>query len=230
MSTPFTKEMKKDYTILIPNMSPIHFNIAKEVFSNHGYNVVLLDNQGPNVIREGLRYVHNDICYPAQLVIGQFIDAIKHGGYDSDKVALVITQTGGGCRASNYIFLLRKALEKCNLSQIPVISLNLKGMEKNPGFKITPFMLLQTYSAFIYGDLLMALSNQIRPYEVHKGEADALVAKWTAYLSDCFAHNRGYIGWAMKRNLNRICAEFAEIERREEVRIKVGIVGEIYMK
>jgi predicted nucleotide-binding protein (sugar kinase/HSP70/actin superfamily) len=91
-------------------------------------------------------------------------------------------------------------------------------------------MLLQTYSAFIYGDLLMALSNQIRPYEVHKGEADALVAKWTAYLSDCFAHNRGYIGWAMKRNLNRICAEFAEIERREEVRIKVGIVGEIYMK
>ncbi|MXI86259.1 2-hydroxyacyl-CoA dehydratase [Sphaerochaeta halotolerans] len=230
MSTPFTKEMKKDYTILIPNMSPIHFNIAKEVFSNHGYNVALLDNQGPNVIREGLRYVHNDICYPAQLVIGQFIDAIKHGGYDSDKVALVITQTGGGCRASNYIFLLRKALEKCNLSQIPVISLNLKGMEKNPGFKITPFMLLQTYSAFIYGDLLMALSNQIRPYEVHKGEADALVAKWTAYLSDCFAHNRGYIGWAMKRNLNRICAEFAEIERREEVRIKVGIVGEIYMK
>jgi len=169
MSTPFTKEMKKDYTILIPNMSPIHFNIAKEVFSNHGYNVVLLDNQGPNVIREGLRYVHNDICYPAQLVIGQFIDAIKHGGYDSDKVALVITQTGGGCRASNYIFLLRKALEKCNLSQIPVISLNLKGMEKNPGFKITPFMLLQTYSAFIYGDLLMALSNQIRPYEGRSG-------------------------------------------------------------
>ncbi len=135
MSTPFTKEMKKDYTILIPpNMSPIHFNIAKEVFSNHGYNVVLLENQGPNVIREGLRYVHNDICYPAQLVIGQFIDAIKHGGYDTDKIALVITQTGGGCRASNYIFLLRKALEKCNLPpHIPVISLNLKGgMEKKP--------------------------------------------------------------------------------------------------
>ena len=106
MSTVFTKAMKKDYTILIPNMSPIHFNIVKEVFANHGYNVVLLENEGPNVIREGLRYVHNDICYPAQLVIGQLIDALKHGNFDTNKVALVITQTGGGCRASNYIFWL----------------------------------------------------------------------------------------------------------------------------
>ncbi len=230
MSTPFTKEMKKDYTILIPNMSPIHFNIAKEVFVNHGYKVVLLDNQGPNVIREGLRYVHNDICYPAQLVIGQLIDAIKHGDYDTNKIALVITQTGGGCRASNYLFLLRKALEKCNLGHVPVISLNLKGMEKNPGFKLTFFILLQAYSAFVYGDLLMALANQTRPYETKAGEADALVAKWTEYLSDCFAHNRGYIGWAMKRNLNRICDEFALIETKKVEKIKVGIVGEIYMK
>lgn len=230
MSTVFTKAMKKDYTILIPNMSPIHFNIVKEVFANHGYNVVLLENQGPNVIREGLRYVHNDICYPAQLVIGQLIDALKHGNFDTNKVALVITQTGGGCRASNYIFLLRKALEKCHLGHIPVISLNLKGLEKNPGFKLTFFMLLQAYSAFIYGDLLMALSNQVRPYEVNKGEADALVATWTRYLSDRFANNRGYIGWAMKRNLNEICRQFAAIEVRKEEKIKVGIVGEIYMK
>lgn len=230
MSTPFTKAMKKDYTILIPNMSPVHFNIAKEVFVNHGYKVVLLQNQGPNVIREGLRYVHNDICYPAQLVIGQFIDALKHGNFDTNKVALVITQTGGGCRASNYLFLLRKALAKCQLSHIPVISLNLKGMEKNPGLKLTFFMLLQAYSAFIYGDLLMALSNQVRPYEVHKGEADALVEKWTRYLSERFANNRGYIGWAMKRNLNEICDQFAAIEVASEKKIKVGIVGEIYMK
>ncbi len=230
MSVPFTKAMKKEYTILIPNMSPVHFNIAKEVFANHGYHVVLLENQGPNVIREGLRYVHNDICYPAQLVIGQLIDAIKHGGYDVNKVALVITQTGGGCRASNYLFLLRKALEKCQMSQIPVISLNLKGMEKNPGFKLSFFMLLQAYSAFVYGDLLMTLSNQVRPYEVTKGEADALVAKWTAYLSERFAHNRRYIGWAMKRNLQKICTEFAAIQTRKEERVKVGIVGEIYMK
>ncbi len=230
MNAVFTKAMKKEYTILIPNMSPIHFNIAKEVFSNHGYKVVLLQNQGPNVIREGLRYVHNDICYPAQLVIGQLIDALKNGGFDTNKCALVITQTGGGCRASNYIFLLRKALKKCQLSHIPVISLNLKGMEKHPGFKLTPFLLLQAYSAFIYGDLLMALSNQVRPYEVHKGEADELVHYWTMYLSERFAHNRGYIGWAMKRNLNKICDQFAAIEVHKEKKIKVGIVGEIYMK
>ena len=230
MSVLFTKAMKKDYTILIPNMSPIHFNIAKEVFVNHGYKVVLLDNQGPNVIREGLRYVHNDICYPAQLVIGQLIDAVKHGGYDKNKVALVITQTGGGCRASNYLFLLRKALERCRLSQIPVISLNLKGMEKNPGFKLTLFMLLQAYSAFVYGDLLMALSNQVRPYEIVPGTADALVDKWTEYLSSRFKKNRGYIGWAMKRNLEKIASEFAAIDIRKEKKIKVGIVGEIYMK
>lgn len=230
MSTVFTKAMKKDYTILIPNMSPVHFNIAKEVFANHGYKVVLLENQGPNVIREGLRYVHNDICYPAQLVIGQLIDAVKHGNFDTNKIALVITQTGGGCRASNYLFLLRKTLQKCQLSHIPVISLNLKGMEKNPGFKLTFFMLLQAYSAFVYGDLLMALSNQVRPYEVNKGEADALVKTWTNYLSERFAHNRGYIGYAMKRNLNEICRQFAAIETRKETKIKVGIVGEIYMK
>ena len=230
MSISFTKAMKKDYTILIPNMSPVHFNLVKEVFVNKGYHVVLLENQGPNVIREGLRYVHNDICYPAQLVIGQMIDALKNGLYDVDKTALVISQTGGGCRASNYLFLLRKALKKCGMEQIPVISLNLKGMEKNPGFKLTPFMLLQAYSGFIYGDLLMALSNQIRPYEIHKGEADALVKKWDRYLSDKFAHNRGYIGYAMKRNLNMICEEFAHIEVEKTPKIKVGIVGEIYMK
>jgi len=230
MSAVFTKAMKKEYTLLIPNMISPHFNLAKEVFVNHGYKVAILDNRGPNVIREGLRYVHNDICYPAQLVIGQLIDAVKNGGWDRDKVALVISQTGGGCRASNYYFLLQKALEKCNMSHIPVISLNLKGMEKSPGFTITPFMLLQTYSAFVYGDTLMALSNQVRPYEVHKGEADALVQKWTDYLGSRFAKNRGYIGWAMKRNLRAICTEFSAIERVMTPKIKVGIVGEIYMK
>lgn len=230
MAVKFTKEMKKEYTILIPNMSPVHFTLVKEVFINHGYKAILLENEGPNVIREGLRYVHNDICYPAQLVIGQMIDALKSGLYDVDKTALVISQTGGGCRASNYIFLLRKALKRCGLEQIPVISLNLKGMEKNPGLKLTPFMLLQAYAGFVYGDLLMTLSNQVRPYETNKGEADSLVAKWTAILSEKFANNRGYIGWAMKNNLNAIAREFAQIPVAKTDKIKVGIVGEIYMK
>ena len=230
MAVSFTKAMKRDYTILIPNMSDVHFTLVKEVFVNHGYKAILLENQGPNVIREGLRYVHNDICYPAQLVIGQMIDALKSGLYDVDKTALVITQTGGGCRASNYIFLLRKALKRCGMAQIPVVSLNFKGMEKNPGFKLTPFMLLQAYAGFVYGDLLMTLSNQVRPYETNKGEADQLVAKWIAYLSEKFANNRGYIGWAMKANLNLIAKEFAQIKTAKVEKIKVGIVGEIYMK
>jgi predicted nucleotide-binding protein (sugar kinase/HSP70/actin superfamily) len=230
MAVSFTKAMKREYTILIPNMSPVHFTLVKEVFVNHGYKAILLENQGPNVIREGLRYVHNDICYPAQLVIGQMIDALKSGLYDVDKTALVISQTGGGCRASNYIFLLRKALKRCGMEQIPVISLNLKGMEKNPGMKLTPFMLLQAYAGFVYGDLLMTLSNQVRPYEVTQGEADRLVAKWIAYLSEKFANNSGYIGWAMKKNLNDIAFEFAQIEIVKSEKIKVGIVGEIYMK
>ncbi len=230
MSVRFTKAMMKEYTLLIPNMVQPHFEIAKHVFVNHGYKVAILDNQGPNVIREGLRYVHNDICYPAQLVIGQLIDAVKNGGWDADKVALVISQTGGGCRASNYYFLLQKALKKCNMEHIPVISLNLKGMEKSPGFSITPFMLLQTYSAFVYGDTLMALANQVRPYEVHPGQADRLVKKWSDYLGSCFAKNRGYIGWAMRRNLRKIAREFAAIEVVPTAKIKVGIVGEIYMK
>lgn len=230
MSVIFTKAMKKEYTILIPNMSPVHFTLVKEVFINHGYKAILLENQGPNVIREGLRYVHNDICYPAQLVIGQLIDALKSGLYDVDKTALVISQTGGGCRASNYIFLLRKALKRCGMEQIPVISLNFKGMEKNPGMKLTPLMLLQAYAGFIYGDLLMTLSNQTRPYEVTKGESNALVDKWIAYLSKKFANNSGYIGWAMKRNLNTIAQEFAQIKLNKVEKIKVGIVGEIYMK
>jgi len=230
MAVSFTKAMKREYTILIPNMSPVHFTLVKEVFVNHGYKAILLENQGPNVIREGLRYVHNDICYPAQLVIGQMIDALKSGLYDVDKTALVISQTGGGCRASNYIFLLRKALKRCGMEQIPVISLNLKGMEKNPGMKLTPFMLLQAYAGFVYGDLLMTLSNQVRPYEVTQGEADRLVAKWIAYLSEKFANNSGYIGWAMKRNLQAIAKEFAQIPLAKSEKIKVGIVGEIYMK
>ena len=230
MAVSFTKAMKREYTIIIPNMSPVHFTLVKEVFVNHGYKAILLENQGPNVIREGLRYVHNDICYPAQLVIGQMIDALKSGLYDVDKTALVISQTGGGCRASNYIFLLRKALKRCGMEQIPVISLNLKGMEKNPGMKLTPFMLLQAYAGFVYGDLLMTLSNQVRPYEVTQGEADRLVAKWIAYLSEKFANNSGYIGWAMKRNLQAIAKEFAQIPLAKSEKIKVGIVGEIYMK
>jgi predicted nucleotide-binding protein (sugar kinase/HSP70/actin superfamily) len=225
----FTKKMKKDYTLLLPQMLPIHFEIIKEVFTNNGYKAELLTNEGPSVIQEGLKYVHNDMCYPAQLVIGQMLDAINSGKYDKHKIALVITQTGGGCRASNYIFLLRKALERANLEYIPVISLSF-GLEKNPGFKLTPRIILQAFAGIVYGDLLTLLSNQTRPYEVNKGETETIVNKWIELLSNKFKNNSGYIGWAMKRNLMGITKDFTNIPINKTNKIKVGIVGEIFIK
>lgn len=225
----FTKQMKKDYTLLLPQMLPIHFEIIKEVFTNNGYKAELLTNEGPSVIQEGLKYVHNDMCYPAQLVIGQMLDAINSGKYDKHKIALIITQTGGGCRASNYIFLLRKALERANMAYVPVISLSF-GLEKNPGFKLTNRIILQGFAGIVYGDLLSLLSNQTRPYEINKGETNELVQKWIHILSDKFKNNKGYIGYAMKNNLIRIAKDFNNIELNDEKKIKVGIVGEIFIK
>ncbi|MGD1822608.1 MAG: 2-hydroxyglutaryl-CoA dehydratase [Pleomorphochaeta sp.] len=225
----FTKEMKKDYTLLLPQMLPIHFEIITEIFTNNGYKAELLKNEGPNVIQEGLKYVHNDMCYPAQLVIGQMLDAVNSGKYDKHKVALVITQTGGGCRASNYIFLLRKALERANLEFIPVISLSF-GLEKNPGFKLTTKILLQAFAGIVYGDLLTLLSNQTRPYEVNKGETDKIVEKWIKILATKFKNNSGYIGFVMKNNLMKITEDFNNIEINKTEKIRVGIVGEIFIK
>ena len=175
----FTKEMR-DYTILAPNMVDIHFSLLVNIFGQYGYNVELLKNDGRAVVDEGLKYVHNDTCYPALLVIGQLIDALNSGKYDVNKTALFITQSGGGCRASNYIHLLRKALKKAGYGQVPVISLNLSGLEKNSGFKIRISMALKMLSALIYGDLIMLLKNQVEPYEKNKGETRRLTQKWIA--------------------------------------------------
>ena len=161
----FTKEMKKDYTILAPNMLPIHFKLFENLFKAYGYNVEILQTRGRQIVDEGLKYVHNDTCYPALLTIGQMMDALHSGKYDLNKTALIITQTGGGCRASNYIHLLRKALEKDGLSHIPVISLNLSGLEKNSGFKLTLPMIRKALAVLAYADLLMRMHNQTRPYE-----------------------------------------------------------------
>lgn len=226
---PFTKAMKKTHTLLLPNMLPVHFKIVREIFVNFGYNAELLENEGPNVISEGLKYVHNDMCYPAQLVIGQMIDAVKNSGYDKHKIALVITQTGGGCRASNYIFLLRKALAKAKMEYIPVVSLSF-GLEYNPGFRFTFNMILQAIAAIEYGDIIALLGNQTRPYEVNKGETNTLINKWAHTLSDKFQNNSGYIGTAMAKNVRDIARDFAKIEVNKVEKIKVGIVGEIYIK
>jgi len=226
----FTREMKEKYTILIPNMAPIHFTLIKNVFESYGYKMELLFNEGRAVVDAGLKYVHNDTCYPALLVIGQFIDALQSGKYDLDRTALMITQTGGGCRASNYIHLLRKALKKAGMGHIPVVSLSLNNMEKNSGFKFTLPMIRKVLAGLCYGDILMLLDNQVKPYEVNKGESAKLVKKWTSQLTAQLTRGRGLSSKDIDANFRKISAEFAAVKRCMTPKVKVGIVGEIYVK
>ena len=226
----FTREMKKDYTIITPNMAPIHFELIKNVLESFGYHIDLLRTTGREIADEGLKYVHNDTCYPALLSIGQLMHALHSGKYDLHKVALIMTQTGGGCRASNYIHLLRKALKKDGLDFIPVISLNLSGLESNSGFKITLPMIRQAIAALTYGDLLMLLKNQTKPYEVTPGESDALVDSWTGQLTKLFQQGKAFSQREVREYFQKIAQSFADIKRRDVEKIKVGVVGEIYVK
>ena len=226
----FTKSMKKTHTILVPNMLDTHFEMIKDVLNGAGYHVVLLKNEGSDVVQEGLKHVHNDTCYPALLVIGQMIDALNSGEYDVERTALMITQTGGGCRASNYIHLLRKALIKAGYAKVPVISLNMSGLEKNSGFSLTLPMLRRMVSGLVYGDLLMLLKNQIKPYETNPGESDLMVTRWQKKLSEQLNHSKGISMRNIRQNLNAISDDFATIEIKKTPKIKVGVVGEIYIK
>lgn len=218
------------YKILIPDMCHIHFKIIKGILINHGYNAEILYNTGQGVVDEGLKHVHNDTCYPALLVIGQMIDALKSGRYDLNKVALLLPQTGGGCRASNYISLLRKALDAMGWGFIPIISLNISGLEKASGFKLTLPFVRQLLTAVVYGDLLMLLDNQVKPYEVSKGDSAACVDMWINRLRKEFLEGRGLSKQERKANLKAIVDSFAKIPVKKEKKIKVGIVGEIYVK
>lgn len=224
--TIFTEEMKKDYTILVPDMLPIHFDLMIRIFRSYGYNMVRLENTSRSVVDEGLKNTHNDTCYPALLVIGQFIDALKSGKYDVNKTALVMSQTGGGCRASNYIHLIRKAVS-AQFPQVPVISFNFSGLEKNPAFKLTPAMMIKFIYAVMYGDMLMLLYNQCKPYEVNEGETDRLLEKWQKRLGKLFENNK-YAD--TKVHYKSILNDFSAIERTHVKKPRVGIVGEIYVK
>ena len=226
----FTKEMKKEYTVLVPDMLPIHFNIMRNIFLNEGYKVALLDNAGERVKQLGLKYTHNDICYPALLVTGQFLDALTSGEYDPHKVALIIMQTGGGCRASNYIHIIRKALQRAGFSYVPVISFNLSGTESNPGFSLTVPIIRRMLAGVIYGDMIMLLSNQTRPYELEKGKTDQLVHLWIDHISKQFREAKGYSLGEMRKNFHEIIRSFSLIPRHKEKKVRVGIVGEIYVK
>lgn len=225
----FTQEMRKEYTILIPQMLPVHFGFFAKLLERTGYHVAILNNDGRSVVDSGLKYVHNDACYPALLVIGQMIDAIQNGGYDPHKVALLITQTGGGCRASNYIHMLRKALEKAGLDYIPVLSLSF-GLEKNPGFHWTVGLIRRLIYGMMYGDLIMNVANQVRPYEVSAGDTTAKVEFWTSELLNRFDRGEGMSRKKMRGIFEEICADFKSIPVTGEEKVRVGVVGEIYIK
>ena len=226
----FTEDMKATHKLLIPQMAPIHFRILVDAIRQDGYDIEVLENKGPNVVREGLQYVHNDACYPALLVIGQFIDALKSGRYDVEKTALIITQTGGGCRASNYIHLLRKALVKAGFSGVPVASINFTGLERKSGFKLSFAMLRKAVAACFYGDELMSLTNQIRPYENKAGETMGLLHKWQAEIAARFAKGRGVAKRDMAKTFDEIASDFAAVAVTKTEKTKVGVVGEIYVK
>ncbi len=224
--TKFTTEMKDTHTILVPNMLPIHFKLLISIFESYGYHMELLESESRTVVDEGLKNVHNDTCYPALLVIGQFMEALKSGKYDPNRTALMITQTGGGCRASNYIHLLRKCVGE-NFPMVPVVSLNFSGLEKDSGFQFTAPMLFKALYAILYGDLLMSLHNQCRAYELEKGMSEQCLQHWQQQLEKLFRENR-YSN--TKKIYRAILDDFAKIERSREPKIKVGIVGEIYVK
>jgi len=226
----FTKEMKKDYKILVPMMLSMHFKLICGVLRNFGYDVELLENSGPHIADEGLRHVHNDACYPAIIVIGQFIDAIKSGKYDPDKVALIFFQTGGGCRASNYVSLLRKALKKAGYPQVPVVALSFAGLENHPGLSMTLPLIHKIMYAFLYADLLLLLVNQCRPYENTPGSAQALADQWTEKLADEISGKTLVSYRQVKENYRAILADFAALPRTLRPAARVGIVGEIFVK
>ncbi|MBQ9956811.1 MAG: 2-hydroxyacyl-CoA dehydratase [Ruminococcus sp.] len=224
----FTEDMIKTHTILVPDMLPIHFKLLISIFEAEGYKMELLQNDSRAVVDEGLKNVHNDTCYPALLVIGQFMDALKSGKYDVDKTALLITQTGGGCRASNYIHLLRKCLNN-SFPQVPVCSLNFSGLEKDSAFRITAPMFLKFLYAVLYGDLLMTCYNKCRAYEVTLGDSEKVLESWQKKLGDMFSGGkREYM--KTKKYYRQILDDFASVELKQENKIKVGIVGEIYVK
>ena len=226
----FTAEMKKDYKILIPTMLPRHLKMLAALLCAYGYDAELLEYTGREVIDTGLKYVHNDACYPATIVIGQFIHALQNGNYDPHKTALFFTQTGGGCRASNYISLIRKALKKAGYGYVPVISLNFVGMEKNSGFKLSLPMVRRMMYSVLYGDILMTLTNQSKASEIHKGDAEEKADLWTTKLVDQLK-KPGLLPYSkIKSTYREIVRDFNSISRTDENRVKVGIVGEIYVK
>ena len=228
--TVFTEEMRKDYTILCPQMSPIHFELLEPAFAVAGYHIVVLDNDNRSAVNVGLKYVNNDACYPSLMVVGQIMEAVTSGKYDMEKTAILISQTGGGCRASNYIGFIRRALEKAGYQNVPVISINLSGFEKNPGFKFTPALIQHGLYALEFGDIFMRCLYATRPYEAVKGSANELHQKWKKRVIDFIARDKLLSHHKYKQMCRKIIRDFDNLPRRDVKKPRVGVVGEILVK
>lgn len=225
---PFTKEMKEaNYTILCPQMSPIHFQFVETAMQESGYNLVVLPSVDKGAIDAGLKYVNNDACYPSILVTGQIMEALLSGKYDLEKTAVIISQTGGGCRATNYIAFIRKALQDAKMPQIPVISANLQGLENNPGFKLTLPLIKKVIIGAMYGDLFMRVLYRVRPYEAKKGSANELYESW---VKRCHENVKNGSITTFRKNVYQIVKEFDELPLLDIKKPRVGLVGEILVK
>ena len=225
----FTEEMRKDYTIICPQMSPIHFEIMEPAFNACGYHFVVLDNDNKHSVDVGLKYVNNDACYPSLLVVGQIMEALLSGKYDLNKTAIIMTQTGGGCRATNYVGFIRRALQKADMGQIPVISLNLAGIESNPGFRLNADLLIRAAMAAEFGDIFMRCVYRMRPYEKVPGSVDAMHRKWRKEAQEFVSAKRIRLG-KFKRLCRQIIQDFDQIEVMDARKPRVGVVGEILVK
>ena len=225
----FTEEMRKDYTILCPQMSPIHFDLLEPALNTFGYHVEVLQNDNRSAVDTGLMYVNNDACYPSLIVIGQIMDALLSGKYDLDHTAVLMSQTGGGCRASNYIGFIRRALERAGMGQIPVVSVNANGMETNPGFKFTVPLITKAMQAVVYGDVFMRVLYATRPYEIIPGSANDLHEKWKKIVIKHLSKKAPAMR-EFSKNIKGIIKDFDELPRTGEIKPKVGVVGEILVK
>ncbi|MBP5604383.1 MAG: 2-hydroxyacyl-CoA dehydratase, partial [Ruminiclostridium sp.] len=223
----FTKEMKRRYTILAPQMAPYHFELLEAAFTYSGFDFVLLRDYSKQVVDTGLKYVNNDACYPAILTVGQLMHALESGKYDLSNTALLITQTGGACRATNYISMIKKALADGGYADTPLLSLNFNGFEKQPGFKITPALAVRAFMGVIYGDAICRCLYRVRPYEIEAGSADKLYEKWNKYLREDLRH----ISFRrFRNNLKQLVKEFGELPVYDTEKPRVGVVGEILVK
>ena len=226
----FTKEMKKNYTILCPEMSPIHFELLAPAFNAAGYNLIVPEIPARECVDVGLKYVNNDACYPSLIVVGQLMAAVKSGEYDMSKTAILISQTGGGCRASNYIGFIRRALKKAGYPDVPVISINMVGLEKNPGFTFTPKLLQHGLYALIFGDIFMRCLYRVRPYELVEGSANALHEKWKKKVLEFVTSDHVLSHRKYKQMCRDIIKDFDTLPLRDVKKPRVGVVGEILVK